>query len=355
MSVSVFDHPMLAGLLGDDMIAAAFTAEAEIEAMLRFEAALAQAEATAGLVPAATGDAVSEACATFEPDLDALRAATARDGVCVPELVRQLREAVGDPLGLHVHTGATSQDVIDTALVLRLKTVLADMEGRLSELTKALDRLEQRFGSRHLMGQTRMQRALPIRCADRIAAWRRPLSGLADDLQRLRQRVLRLQLGGAVGTMDRLGDQADRVGKDMAESLGLGWHGCWHTDRSALAELAGWLSRVSGAIGKIGQDIALMAQNDRSAIRLTGGGGSSAMPHKQNPVAAEVLVTLARFNATMLGGMHTALVHENERSGSAWTLEWMLLPQMAVATGASLRSATQLLAGIDDMGEQSDG
>ena len=96
---------------------------------------------------------------------------------------------------------------------------------------------------------------------------------------------------------------------------------------------------LSGTLGKIGQDIALMAQNEVGEVRLATGGGSSAMPHKSNPVPAEVLVTLARFNAGLLGTLHQALVHENERSGAAWTLEWLVLPQMAVATGAGLSKA----------------
>jgi 3-carboxy-cis,cis-muconate cycloisomerase len=110
-----------------------------------------------------------------------------------------------------------------------------------------------------------------------------------------------------------------------------------------LAEFAGWLSLVAGSLGKIGQDIALLAQNEIADVTVTGAGHSSAMHHKQNPVLAETLVTLARFNATQLSGMHHALVHEQERSGTAWTLEWMLLPQMVTATGAALARGLSLL------------
>lgn len=355
MSVSVFDHPLLAGLLSDDRIAAAFHTDSEIGAMLRFEAALAQAEETVGMVPPGSGAAIAKACATFVPDLDALRTATARDGVCVPELVRQLRLAVGEPHGAHVHLGATSQDVVDTALILRLKPVFEEMGLRIAGLLGDLDRLSERFGSRPLMAHTRMQRALPIRCLDRIATWRKPLARLQTDLQSSERVCLRLQLGGAVGTLHAFGDHAEAVAGEMADTLGVAWDGCWHTDRSGMAAFAGWLSRMAGALGKIGQDIALMAQNERSEIRLSGGGISSAMPHKQNPVAAEVLVSMARFNATLLSGMHQAQVHENERSGAAWTLEWMLLPQMTVATGAALSNARRLFAAVDDMGERDNG
>src|SRR5690606_36016393 len=116
--------------------------------------------------------------------------------------------------------------------------------------------------------------------------------------------------------------------------------------RDGVAGLASWLSLVTGSLGKMGQDIALMAQSEVGEIRLASGGGSSAMPHKVNPVGAETLVALARFNATLVSGMHHAMVHENERSGAAWTLEWLILPQTTVATAASLRCAVALLGGL---------
>lgn len=351
MSASVVDHPLLGGLLGDDGLAAHFEIDAEIDAMLRFEIALAEVEERFGVIPSGTGEALRLAARTLEPDLDALRRATRRDGVCVPEFIRQLRAATGKVHGADIHFGATSQDVIDTALVLRLKPVLGELGQRLEQLIAALDRLDTRFGDRALMGQTRMQRALPIRCADRIDSWRRPIQSLLDTLPALRMRVLRLQFGGPVGTLQQLGDKGPEISAALAATLDLVDAGCWHTDRAPLAEFAGWLSRTTGGLGKMGQDIALMAQNEAGTVRLAGGGGSSAMPHKQNPVAAETLVTIARFNATLIAGMHQALVHENERSGSAWTLEWMVLPQMIVATGAALRTARDLAGSIEEMGE----
>ena len=351
MSVSVFEHPFLSGLLGDHAVAAQFDASVEIRAMLRFEAALAAAQAAEGLIPEAAADAIGKACEVLGPDREALRQATLKDGVCVPELIRQLRAGLEPEHAVHVHFGATSQDVIDTALVLRLKTVLEILLGRLAEFERQLDGLGERFGENRLMAHTRMQQALPIRVADRIAAWRRPLAGLAEAAGPLRGRVLRLQLGGPVGTLDGLGEKAQAVGDRMAADLGLAFDGCWHTDRQAPVELAGWLSQLTGALGKIGRDVTLLAQNEIGAIALSGGGGSSAMAHKNNPVAAEMLVTLAGFNATLISGMHSALVHENERSGSAWTLEWMLLPQMAVAAGASLKTALRLADAIATFGD----
>jgi 3-carboxy-cis,cis-muconate cycloisomerase len=124
-----------------------------------------------------------------------------------------------------------------------------------------------------------------------------------------------------------------------------------HAARDRIAALGSWLSQVTGALGKIGQDVALMAQNEIGEVALSGAGGSSAMAHKQNPVLAEILVTLARFNAVQVSGLHQALVHEQERSGAAWTLEWMILPQMVIACGASLRLASTLVGQIKRLGQ----
>ncbi|WP_419906718.1 3-carboxy-cis,cis-muconate cycloisomerase [Hoeflea sp.] len=351
MSVSVFEHPLLSGLLGDDEVSAYFSASADIGAMLRFEAALAAAEAAEGVIPARAAEKIGAACDALEPDFGRLKQSTQRDGVCVPELVRQLRAALDAEISAHVHFGATSQDVIDTALVLRLKDALRILAARLDALDDNLADLADRFGENPLMAHTRMQRALPIRVADKVTAWRRPLSELGARLAETGGRLLRLQLGGPVGTLEALGDKGQAVADRLAADLGLSSDGCWHTDRQALVELAGWFSQVSGALGKIGSDVALLAQNEVGAIRLAGGGTSSAMAHKQNPVAAETLVTLARFNATLVSGMHHALVHENERSGSAWTLEWMLLPQMAVAVGAGLNTALRLTGAVEAFGD----
>jgi 3-carboxy-cis,cis-muconate cycloisomerase len=146
-----------------------------------------------------------------------------------------------------------------------------------------------------------------------------------------------------VGTLEKLGDKGPAVTTALARELGLAPADCWHTARDNLAEFANWLSLITGSLGKIGQDIALLAQNEIAAVTVTGGGKSSAMHHKANPVLAEILVTLARYNAAQLSAMHQALVHEYERSGAAWTLEWMVLPPMVVATGAALARSLTLL------------
>ncbi|MDK4740125.1 3-carboxy-cis,cis-muconate cycloisomerase [Rhizobium sp. CNPSo 3464] len=346
MSISAFDHPFLSSLLGDEEVSAYFSAEADIRAMLAFEAALAKAEARHGIVPQEAAQRIAEISTSFQPDIFSLKSATATDGVVVPDLIKQLRKAVGDEAGQHVHFGATSQDVIDSSLMIRLKAVAFLLAGRLFAVAAALEKLDKQYGSNRLMGHTRMQAAIPITVSDRLRAWRDPLDKYRD---RLTQETFPIQFGGAVGTLEKLGSKAAAVRASLAQELDLTDEPQWQSQRARVAELAGLFSLISGSLGKIGQDIALLAQTG-DEIELAGGGGSSAMPHKQNPVAAEVLISLARFNAVQLSGLHQSLVHEQERSGAAWTLEWLLLPPMAMATAASLRLARELISNVRRLG-----
>jgi 3-carboxy-cis,cis-muconate cycloisomerase len=184
MTASVFDHPYLSGLLGDEEISAFFSAEADIRAMLSFETALAQAQAEHGIVSEESAARIAETCATFQPDVLALRRAVASDGVVIPELVRQLRKAVGGEAAEKVHFGATSQDVIDTSLMLRLKAACAILSDRLSQLLGSFDGLGHDWGKSQLIGHTRMQAAIPITVADRIAAWSAPLADYRRQTER---------------------------------------------------------------------------------------------------------------------------------------------------------------------------
>jgi 3-carboxy-cis,cis-muconate cycloisomerase len=345
--MSALDHPLLAGLLGDPEIAAWFAPEAEIAAMLRFEAALARAEARCGIIPEAAAREIEAVTRDFRPDLQALGEASARDGLIIPELVRQLRAAVSEVHRAHLHFGSTSQDVIDTALVLRLAPCLDILQQRLRDILAQVDAFTEAHGAQPLMGRTRMQRAIPVTYGDRLANWSTPLREVLDDLPGVRAGAIRLQCGGAAGTLDKL----DGRGREVAEALGAeldlavpARH--WQTNRRGLVALTNWCASATAALGKIGQDVALMTQNEIGELRVTSGGGSSAMPHKVNPVNAEVLVTLGRFVAVQVGGMHQAAVHEQERSGISWTLEWMLLPQVVAASGVATLRAGSLLRTI---------
>jgi len=351
MSLLLSGENYLSGWLGDSVVFEALSASAEIAAMLRFEAELALAEADCGAIPREVAEHIASVCGNFQPDMAQLRDGVIRDGVVVPAFVAQLRRAVGDPYASHLHFGATSQDVLDTAFVLRLGSMLERFDNGLALIDEALGDLDSRYGTNALMAYTRMRAALPITVSDRLKTWRVPLQDYRAALDPLRSRLMTLQFAGPSGTLDKLGAQGPAIRSRLAERLGLADPGGpWHVGRARWLELGAWLAGTASALGKIGADAGLMAQDGIGALRV-GGGSSSSMPHKVNPVDAELLVAQASHCATLLGGLHQAGVHEYERSGAAWTLEWLSLPPMLIATVSSLNAASRLLASVEKIGD----
>lgn len=345
--MDVFDHPWLSGLFADPELELVWSAEAELTHMLAFEAAWSRCGHLAGLWSEADGAEAARAIEKFQINPAELSEGTRRDGVGVPELIKRLRASAGDA----VHTGSTSQDVTDSARALMLVQTADILVPRLGQLDAALGGITDRSGANKLMGRTRMQAALPITVAHRVETWRAPLCAHQMRVRDQLPRIGQIQIGGPVGDRAALGENAQEFVDAVAAELGLraATHSS-HTARDGVVEFASTLSLITGSLGKMGQDLALMAQQCIDDVRLSGGGGSSAMPHKQNPILAELLVTLARYNAVLVGGMHGTLVHEQERSGAAWALEWMLLPQMAKATGRSLNAALELVNSIEEIG-----
>ena len=335
--------PLLSALAGDAEIDKLLSDEAQLTAMLAVEAALAEAGADCGWIDEAAAAAINTAIATFVPDRADLAAGMAQDGVVVPALIRQLRGQVAEPHRAALHKGATSQDVIDTALMLQLARVFDLYEARLTALLERLDALAAEAGERPLMAHTRMQAALPTTWAAKIGSWSEPLQRHLRALAAMRRTLLVVQLGGPVGDRGSFETHGDAIAAGMARRLDLGIAGPWQATRDPIVALGSLLALISGSLGKIGADVALLAQSEVGAVRLEGAGGSSAMAHKANPVNAEILVALARYNAGLSGTLAQAMVHEYERSGAAWTLEWLTLPPMLVTTGASLRLGVRLL------------
>lgn len=335
-------RPLLNALVGDEQVETLLGDAAQLQAMLAFERALAEAEAEAGLIDADAASAIGIGIDRFKPDWDDLAAGLARDGVVVPALVRHLRAVVDEPHRRFVHHGATSQDVIDTALMLQLADIIPVFAERLEALQSRFEAIIGQSGTLPLMAHTRMQAALLVTVADKVGTWLRPLADHRTSLTQIAGQLLVVQLGGPVGDRRSFDGKGDDVAQGIARRLHLGVAPPWHSNRERIAQFGSLLSLITGSLGKLGADIALLAQSEVAAVMLTSGGGSSAMPHKSNPVNAEVLVALARHNAGLVGTLHQALVHENERSGAAWTMEWLVLPQMLVATGASLRLANLL-------------
>lgn len=337
---------LLSALTGDPEIEELLSDRAQLAAMLAFERALAEASADCGFVSAEAASTIVAATGHFEPDWDDLRTGMARDGVVVPALVKQLKAGVSEEHRPALHKGATSQDVIDTALMLQVAKVLGVYETRLSSVLAGLEELAHLHGAAPLMAHTRMQVALPTTWGAKLASWGEPLQRHLRALTGMRRSLLVIQLGGPVGDRGSFEGFGDVIAAGMAKRLDLGLATPWQTQRDPIAALGNLLALIAGTLGKIGMDVALLAQNEVAALALEGGGGSSAMAHKSNPVNAEVLVALARQVAGLSGTLNQAMVHENERSGAAWTLEWLTLPQMLVSTGASLRLAQKLVEQI---------
>ena len=335
-------------LLADDSIAAEFGAAPFLARMLEFEAAWTNALATLDLISADAAATALRHIAEF--GTRDLSGGSDKDGVPVPMMVAQLRAGLPPEHGAAVHSGATSQDVIDTAMVLTCLAVIDHLAPRLQALCAALYAQEQEFGTRPMMARTRMQAALPATVRLRLSAWRTPLEAHLERLDTVRREVGRVQVGGAIGLRDGNKGRGQDIAQLVADQLGLSLGAVWHSDRSGFVAFGHWLTLVAGSLGKIGQDIGLMAQQGVDEISLSGGGGSSAMPHKQNPVRAEMMVTLGRFVAGQQGVLAQAMIHEQERSGAAWALEWMTLPAMAEATGAALSHATHLISSIERLG-----
>ena len=351
MNPLVSANRLFSSLFDDPQIAAEFSTERFCRHFLSCEIALTEALAESGMADRAVATAAVSAMQGFKPDLDAIEQSVPVDGLAVPEFMRQLKAQLGPDLVPAVHIGATSQDLIDTAMVLAIRATNNVLADRLQTVTGMLDDLITRHGENQLMGRTHMQAALPISVRHRLESWQAPLTRHQARLAQMRPGLEVLQFGGAAGDRGALGPQGMAVGAALAHHLGLTDPGrAWHNDRDGFAEYASWLSMVTGALGKIGQDICLMAQQGVDALDQSGGGTSSAMAHKQNPVKAELLVTLARYNSGQLSLMHSALIHEQERSGVAWTLEWLALPAMACATGKSLALAAQQMRAITRIG-----
>ncbi|MBU2980239.1 3-carboxy-cis,cis-muconate cycloisomerase [Lentibacter algarum] len=336
------------GLFSDPAVEAEFSASVFTQRMLAFEAAWTEALVASGVVEAEAAEPALAAIQGF--DASDLGEGSTKDGLPVPTLVAALKSGLSEQSARAVHWGATSQDVIDTAMMLTCISVTEMFKTRISNVLALIDTLLARSADKPLMARTRMQAALPATVGLRLEAWRRPLAAHIKRADAILAELSEVQIGGPIGSRDLPQAHVKACAQTVADRLGLSLGDVWHTDRSRVVAFGNWMTLVAGTLGKIGQDVALMAQQGVDEIALSGSGGSSAMPHKQNPVAAETMVTLARYVAGQQGILGQAMIHEQERSGAAWALEWLTLPAMAEATGAALLHAERLIPSIERIG-----
>lgn len=348
MSVTPFDSALFGPLLSDAELAALLDDRAQIRAMLDFEGALARAEARVGVIPEDAAQIISDAADALEIDPADLAEGTARDGIPVPALVAVLRKAVSGEARHSVHWGATTQDAMDTGLVLRLREILEILEERLDALGDRLAALADAERATVMLARTRGQQATPTSFGLKAAGWLAPLGRHEDRLAELRARLEVVSLGGAVGNLSALGADGPAVEAALAEELDLAVPVMpWHSQRDGLIELGNWLGLVAGSLGKLAGDVLLLCQNEVGELRETGGGGSSTLPQKANPVRAEATLSLARHATGLAGQLQAAAFHNHERDGVAWQLEWLVLPQAIAATGAALRQAIALVDALE--------
>lgn len=341
--ISPFDGEITAGLYGDAEVAALFAGEAEVRAMLRVEGALASVEAGLGIIPEAAGRAIAAAAGTVTIPPASLAAGFASAGVPVSALVKEFRAQLDPQVGQWLHWGATSQDVVDTGLVLRLRDLLDLLDARLAALVAALGHAAAEHRDTVIAARTRFQMATPTTLGAKIAVWTAPLIRHRERLAELRPRLLRVSLAGASGTNAALQGRGEAVVAGLADTLGLGHSPVpWHAARDTMLELGSWFALVVGSLGKIGADLILLGQSEIGEVTAGTGGGSSTMPHKANPVVPEALVALARVTAGNLGTLAQAMVHAEERDGTGLGVEWFTLPAMAMAAGAATRHGLAL-------------
>jgi 3-carboxy-cis,cis-muconate cycloisomerase len=327
-------------------MAAIFAAEARVRHMLDFEAALARAEARAEVIPAEAAAVIAAASQVERFDLAALEEEAAVAGTPAIPLVRMLTALVAGDARRFVHWGATSQDAVDTALVLQMRAGFDELIAGVLAIGAACAALAERYRHTPMAGRTLLQQALPITFGLKAARWLALATRQAQRLHELRARVLVVQFGGAAGTLASLGDAGLRVTELLAEELGLAVPELpWHAERDRIGEVAAALGVAAGTLAKIASDVALLAQTEVGEVAeasVAGKGGSSALPQKRNPVDATFALAAARLAQGAVTTILGALAQEHERAVGGWQVEWVALPALfchAAGTIARIQAA----------------
>jgi 3-carboxy-cis,cis-muconate cycloisomerase len=327
------------GVLARGPVRVAVDDSAWLQAMLDVEAALARAQARVGLVPAGAAEQIAAACRADRFDPAELGAAAAASGNPVVPLVAALRAAVPAAAATHVHHGATSQDILDTAAMLVARRALAPLLADLTGAAEAAARLAAEHRGTLLAGRTLLQQALPVTFGLKAAGWLVGLDETAARLAEVRRTRLAVQFGGAAGTLASLGDAGPAVVAALAAELELAEPVLpWHTVRARPAELAAALGAAAGVAGKIARDVILLAQTEVGEVSEAGGGdrgGSSTLPHKRNPIAAISALACAERTPGLVADLLAAMTQEHERAAGGWHAEWLPLADLLRATGSA--------------------
>ncbi|MBV9985166.1 adenylosuccinate lyase family protein [Bradyrhizobium sp.] len=348
-ATTVLDSLLFRDAFGTDAMRRVFSDKSLIARYAEVEVALAKAEARCGVIPMEAARAIAERTEVASIDLEALRHETDIIGYPILPLVHQMARQCGEA-GRYVHWGATTQDIMDTAVVLQMRAGLAIIEGDIAALRDGLADLARRHRDTPMAGRTHLQQALPVTFGYKAAIWLSMFDRHAERLAQLKPRVLVGQFAGAAGTLASLGDKGFEVQAALCEELGLGVPvATWHVARDGFAEAVNFLALVTGSLGKIALDIMIMASTEFAELRepfVKGRGASSTMPQKRNPISSELMLAASKAVRQHAGLMLDAMVQDFERATGPWHAEWMAIPESFVLTAGALNQAKFALLGL---------
>ena len=344
---------LTSAMFSSENMATLFSAASTVQSMLDVEAALARALALEGLIPAQSVLPIEQACHVGQIDMHSLIADARHAGNLAIPLVKQLTAKVAvihAEAARYVHWGATSQDIIDTGLVLQLCQAIDLLTSELAELADALAAHTHRYRSTPMIGRTWMQHALPITFGLKAAGWLDALLRHQERLVVLRKSISVLQFGGASGSLASLGDKGLLVSEALARDLGLTVPAMpWHAQRDRVAEVGTTLGLLTGTLGKIARDISLQAQTEISELSepvSNERGGSSTMPNKRNPVGCAAVLTASLRVPALVSTLLSGMVQEHERALGGWQAEWDTLPDIVELTSAAMTQLRDVIEGL---------
>lgn len=348
-STTVLDSILFRDAFGTPLMREVFSDFSLISRYVEVEIALAQAEARCGVIPPEAAAEIARRADVSSLDFDLLRRETDLVGYPILPLVQQLVKQCGKA-GRYVHWGATTQDIMDSAVILQVRDGLSIIEADISALRGILADLSRRYRDTPMAGRTHLQQALPVTFGYKTAIWLAMFDRHAERLEQLKPRVLVGQFAGAAGTLASLGDRGFDVQRAFCQQLGLGIPvSTWHVARDGLAEVVNFFGLVTGSLGKIALDIMIMASTEFAELCepfVKGRGASSTMPQKRNPISSELMLAACKGVRQHAGLMLDAMVQDFERATGPWHAEWMAIPESFVLTAGALHQAKFALGGL---------
>ncbi|CAI2081787.1 MULTISPECIES: class-II fumarase/aspartase family protein [Serratia] len=349
MASNVLDSILFRDAFGTPEMRAIFDDRELVRKYVEVEVALAKAEARCGVIPVEAAEEIAARCSADTLDFDLLRHETEIVGYPILPLVHQISKQAGSSGG-YVHWGATTQDIMDTAVVLQIRDAFELIETDINELRRILADMAQRYRTTPMAGRTHLQQALPITFGYKAAIWLNMFDRHAERLAQARPRVLVGQFAGAAGTLASLGDKGLAVQQAMMEELRLGTpDSTWHVARDGFAEAVNLLGLITGSLGKIAYDVMLMASNEFGELYepfVKGRGASSTMPQKRNPISSELMLACAKGVRQQAGLMLDAMVQDLERATGPWHAEWIAIPESFILSAGALKQARFMLGGL---------